>query len=241
MASFERSKQSIREHIWALLERASVVEPGVYGHIPAFAGAAAAADQLAELRAWRAASVVKVVPDRAQYPVRVRALRAGKLLYMAVPRLAEPQPFYCLDPRTLEIEPEEAADRETAARIAPLVSVDEMQPVDLIVCGSVAVNKAGARLGKGAGYSDIEMALLAETGLLNDRTTIATTIHDLQLHDDELPEEEHDFRVDLIVTPERVIQCESARRPAGLNWNNLTQQQIAAIPALYRNYQQHRN
>lgn len=188
---------------------------------------------------WRAAHVVKVVPDRAQYPVRLRVLRAGKLLYMAVPRLAEARPFYCLDPRTLEVQPEDAADREIASRIAPTVSIDAMRPVDLIVCGSVAVNKNGARLGKGAGYSDIEMALLAEAGLLNDQTTIATTIHELQLIDDELPEEEHDFHVDLIVTPERVIRCAPARRPTGLDWKRLTQEQITAIPVLQENCQQH--
>jgi NAD(P)-dependent dehydrogenase (short-subunit alcohol dehydrogenase family) len=35
-----------------------------------------------------------------------------------------------------------------------------MRPVNLVVCGSVAVNRRGVRLGKGAGYSDIEVALL---------------------------------------------------------------------------------
>jgi hypothetical protein len=33
---------------------------------------------------------------------------------------------------------------------------------------------------------------------------------------------EHDFSVDLIVTPDEVIECEPERRPTGLYWNNLT-------------------
>ncbi len=111
---------------------------------------------------------MKAVPDRAQYPVRVRALRAGKLLYMAVPRLAQARPFYVLDPGKLTVGPEQAADTATAARLAPTADVAVMRPVDLVVCGSVAVNRAGARLGKGAGYSDIEMAILAEAGLLTE-------------------------------------------------------------------------
>jgi 5-formyltetrahydrofolate cyclo-ligase len=241
LASLEDSKKSVREYVWARLEQASVVEPGVRGHIPDFAGAAGAADLLAGLGAWRAARVVKVVPDRAQYPVRVRALRAGKLLYMAVPRLAEARPFFCLDPEKLDADPEAAADREIAARIAPLVSIDAMRPVDLVVCGSVAVSRSGARLGKGAGFSDVEMALLAEAGLLSDRTVIATTVHELQVLDGELPEEEHDFRVDLIVTPERAIKCESARRPAGLDWKNVTAEQLAAIPVLKQHLQSRRD
>ena len=63
-----------------------------------------------------------------------------------------------------------------AARIAPGISISDMQAIDLIVCGSVAVNEHGARLGKGAGYSDIEVALLAEAGLLSERTVIAATV-----------------------------------------------------------------
>jgi 5-formyltetrahydrofolate cyclo-ligase len=41
-----------------------------------------------------------------------------------------------------------------------------MQPVDLVACGSVAVDRTGARLGKGAGYSEIEVGLLNDAGLI---------------------------------------------------------------------------
>lgn len=230
--SIDQAKQTVRERIWALLERSGVVEPGVRGYIPAFAGASKAAERLTSLPAWQHAHVIKAVPDRAQLPVRARALAAGKLVYMAVPKLAEAQPFYLLDPRDLAVPPEQAADREVAARIARKVGVDEMRPVDLVVVGSVAVNHRGARLGKGAGYSDIEAALLADAGLLSDQTTIMTTVHDLQVVDDELPESEHDFRVDFIVTPERVIACGQPKRPRGLSWNTLSEDKIAAIPVL---------
>lgn len=92
--------------------------------------------------------------------MRERVLRDGKLLYMAVPRLADALPFYVLDPARLGVPPAEAASREGAERAAQKVSVGEMRPIQLVVCGSVAVNRAGARLGKGAGYSDIEVALI---------------------------------------------------------------------------------
>jgi 5-formyltetrahydrofolate cyclo-ligase len=114
-------------------------------------GAEVAADRLAGLPAWEAARVVKAVPDKAQLPVRAHALAAGKLVYMAVPRLASELPFYLLDPKTLDVPPAEAASKEAAARVARKVSVAEMPPVDLVVCGSVAVDHRGARLGKGTG------------------------------------------------------------------------------------------
>ena len=78
----DQAKQAVRERTWALLERSGVVEPGVRGYIPAFAGDDAAADRLTTLPAWQHAQVIKAVPDRAQLPVRARALalpRAGDI------------------------------------------------------------------------------------------------------------------------------------------------------------------
>ena len=228
----DTAKQAIRTGIWDLLERERAVERGVHGYIPAFAGADVAADRLADLPVWQAVQVIKAVPDRAQQPVRERALRDGKLLYMAVPMLASDLPFCVLDPASLTVRPPEAASRETAARIAPKIGLDQMRPIDMVVCGSVAVNQQGVRLGKGAGYSDIEVALLQEAGLIGPGTVIVTTVHPLQVIDAALPETEHDFSVDLIVTPDEVIECGPPRRPSGLYWEHLTEDKIAAIPVL---------
>jgi 5-formyltetrahydrofolate cyclo-ligase len=232
VADVDQAKQAARERVWALLERHHAVPPGVHGRIPSFYGAEDAAERLADLPEWKTARVIKIVPDTAQQPVRARALREGKLVYMAVPKLAEEPPFYLLDPATLTVSPEEAADRRTAARVGQPIDVDTMRPVDLVVCGSVAVNRHGVRLGKGAGYSDIEVALLHEAELISPTTVIATTVHQLQVVDGELPERAHDFSLDLIVTPDTVIRCDEPRRPHGLLWDALSAEKIAAIPAL---------
>jgi 5-formyltetrahydrofolate cyclo-ligase len=44
----------------------------------------------------------------------------------------------------------------------------------------------------------------------------------------------HDVRLDVIVTPERVIDCRRDRpRPAAsIDWDDLTEEKIAAIPLL---------
>ncbi len=230
----DNAKQAARRQVWDLLERNGAAPPGVHGHIPAFVGVDQAAARLAELPAWQAAPVVKSNPDRAQLPVRVRALQSGKLLYMAVPKLASAEPFYLLDPATLTAPFETAATSTGAPDAAELVGLDDMQPVGLIVCGSVAVNRQGVRVGKGAGYSDIEVALLTEAGLIGPGTTIVTTVHQLQVLDDELPETEHDFSVDVIVTPDEVITCGPARRPRGVLSDHLGREQARDIPALSR-------
>lgn len=234
MTGINQSKQAVRERVWALLEQAGAAEPGVRGYIPAFTGAGEAAARLAAIPAWQQARVLKVVPDRAQLPVRTLALEQGRLVYMPAPRLATPEPFYVLDPLTLHVPAAGAARHKVAARIAPLAGVDSMRQLDLVVVGSVAVNKQGVRLGKGAGYSDIEVALLTEARLLTNSTVIATTVHELQVLDEVLPEAGHDFHVDVIVTPERVLWCDEPRRPNGIDWQILHPEQIAAIPALGR-------
>ena len=74
-SDIDQARQAIRTRVWDLL----VAEHGVHGYIPAFAGAGAAAGRLARLPEWQAAQVIKAVPDRAQQPVRERALRDGKI------------------------------------------------------------------------------------------------------------------------------------------------------------------
>jgi 5-formyltetrahydrofolate cyclo-ligase len=230
--SISRAKQEIRDHVWELLECEHVTEPGVRGYIPAFTGADAAASLLSGTAEWRAARVIKAVPDRAQQPVRERALLEGKLLYMAVPKLAENPPFCELDPRGQQLSPAEASSREVAVKIGRKIGTSQMRPVDMVVCGSVAVNRDGTRLGKGAGYSDIEVALLAEAGLIGPGTLIVTTVHPLQVLTEPIPETGHDFSVDLIVTTQDLIRCGPPRRPRGLDWDQLPTSMIAAIPVL---------
>jgi 5-formyltetrahydrofolate cyclo-ligase len=224
----------VRARIWALLEQAGAVKPpgAAVGKIPNFVGAEAAADQLAGLPVWQAAKVLKANPDKAQRAVRARALTEGKVLYMAVPRLADELPFYLLEPERLTIPPGEAASKEGAATAGRKVAASELRPVDLVICGSVAVNREGARLGKGGGFSDLEVAFLVEAGLLQPDTVLVSTVHPLQVVDGPLPETEHDFRVDIIVTPAEVIWCGQPRRPPGILWEHLHQEKIAEVPAL---------
>ncbi|MGH2687350.1 MAG: 5-formyltetrahydrofolate cyclo-ligase [Actinomycetota bacterium] len=226
-------KQEFRERVWAGLREAGAARfPGARGRIPNFTGAEAAAARLAGLPEWERASALKANPDSPQLPVRTRALVDGKIVYMAVPRLRADKPFFALDPARLDVPPRRAASIGGSAAAGIPVSLGEMQPIDLIVCGTVAVNPEGVRIGKGGGYSDLEFALAAEAGLIGPATVVATTVHPIQVLHEALPETEHDFRVDLIVTPDETIRCPGGRRPPGIIWEHLDDEKIAAIPAL---------
>jgi 5-formyltetrahydrofolate cyclo-ligase len=154
---------------------------------------------------------------------------------MAVPRLAEPEPFFLLDPAELADPPRKASSIKGASRSARTVGVDDLEPVDLVVAGCVAVARDGARLGKGGGFSDLELALAAAAGLVDEHTVIATTVHPDQIVErGAIPVTAHDFGLDLIVTPDEVIRCP---RPRGrelprLDWDQLTEAKIASIPLL---------
>ena len=227
-------KQSVRERIWQRIDSDPMVRTprSAWGRIPGFAGAQAAAARLAELPEWRAARVLKCNPDTPQLPVRVLAIEQGKLLYMAVPRLASPLPFFALQQSSLGVPAAEAATIDGSSRHGVPTRLEHMLPIDLIVCGSVAVSTSGVRIGKGAGYADLEFALLLDLGLISEQTQIATSVHDVQVLDEALPETRHDFRVDWIATPTRLLSCPRVPRPPGLLWQELEPAQIAAIPAL---------
>lgn len=226
-------KQAVRERVWEELRRAGAARfPGTEGRIPNFIGAEAAARRLAGVDAWRDADALKSNPDSPQLPVRVAALDAGKRVYMAVPRLAHEKPFLLLDPDRLDQTPRRAASIKGASTAGTPVSLDAVPHIDLVVCGTVAVNRRGVRVGKGGGYSDIEFALLTESGAIDERTVVVTTVHPVQVLDAELPETAHDFRVDLIVTPEEVIRCRRAHRPRGIVASHLDPDKVAAIPVL---------
>jgi 5-formyltetrahydrofolate cyclo-ligase len=176
-------------------------------------------------------------PTRRNGPCAQRALEDGKTLFMAVPRLAEPKAFFLLDPDGLTRSPRQATSIKGASRSGVPVDVSELQPVDLVVAGCVAVDERGARLGKGGGFSDLELAVAAEAGLVGESTVVVTTVHQLQVRSaGEIPTVGHDIHVDVVVTPERVIECArpSGYEPPRLRWDELTEEKISAIPLLQR-------
>jgi len=233
------AKAALRDEVWAAMRAAKVARfPGAAGRIPNFTGAEAAAQRLRGLPAWETAAAMKANPDSAQLPVRQRALEDGKIVYMAVPRLAEREPFFALDPARLEDPPRKAASISGASRSARRVMLSELAPVDLVVMGCVAVGEDGTRLGKGGGFADLEYALASAAGLLGPTTVTVTTVHEIQVRPaGTIPQTKHDVTVDFVVTPERVIDARArngalARTDAGIDWEDLTEEKIAAIPLL---------
>jgi 5-formyltetrahydrofolate cyclo-ligase len=231
------SKQAVRERIWDLLEAEGVARFPYppHGRIPNVVGADRAADRLAETDAWADADAVKANPDAPQLPARRRALHEGKTVYMAVPRLRDPDCFTELDPDRIDpADYDAAATVSKSDRYAERVGPDALPHVDLVLSGSVAVTESGDRIGKGEGFSDLEFAVLSELGHVDEATTVATTVHELQVVE-RVSADAHDVPMDLVVTPERTIETNGVGgRPSGIDWGLLSEERVGEIPVLER-------
>lgn len=79
---------------------------------------------------------------------------------------------------------------------------DALSAADVVICPGLAADRQGNRLGRGRGYYDKALALLAPP-----------TLRVILLYDDEIvdvvPTEPHDVPMDVVVTPGRTLR----RRP----------------------------
>lgn len=225
------NKDAARQHTWDSLKKnklAAFPFPP-HGRIPNFKGAGDAARRLFTIDVFANAKAIKVNPDSAQRPVRAEALRRGITLYVPTPRLAAG--FMKFDPARLE--PDQIKKAATMSQCRPYaedVSLADLPQLDAIVCGSVAVTKTGYRCGKGAGYSDIEFAILVELG--HKPVPVATTVHDVQLVDG-FPQASNDLPLSFVVTPEHVIAIEAPpAAPERIEWERLSEKDFEAMPVL---------
>lgn len=198
-----KEKQKLRERIWKLLEEKKVARFPLppKNRIPNFEGSEKAARLLTILPEWKKAKIVLTNPDCAQQKVRELALKEGKVLIMATPRLKKGY---------LKITPEKVKNKEKkASTIAGAFKygekLKELLKPDLIITGCVAVDKEGWRLGKGGGYGDREIKTFLEKF---GKIPIITTVHELQIVE-KVPHNELDTKVDYIVTPNKIIKCQN--------------------------------
>ena len=111
---------------------------------------------------------------------------------------------------------------------------DQMQPIDVVITGCVAVSRDGGRTGKGAGFADLELGILRQMELVQPDTPIVTTVHPLQIVDGtHLPMMSHDWSLTWIVTPDEVLETQVHRsQPTGLEWDKVRPEQVDTIPVL---------
>ncbi|TES48878.1 5-formyltetrahydrofolate cyclo-ligase [Halalkalibacterium halodurans] len=225
-------KQAIREQMWQEMTEKKVgrFPFPLKGRIPNFKGAEQATRHLIQLEAYKQAKVVKVNPDSPQLPLRAQVLMDGKTLLVPTPRLKDG--FILVKPEWVpEGEERKAVSLRNILSYGKVISLTEMPEIDLIVMGSVAVDRSGRRIGKGEGYADREYAIIRELG--NRPVPVVTTVHQVQLVDVELPRDAYDVTVDWIATTEGLMQSVGAiEKPTGIVWSEVTEEELEAMPVL---------
>ena len=208
--SLKEEKDSIRKSIYDKLfnEGYSNRPKGDYGKIPDFKGSEIAAKLLASTDEWKNSKTIFSSPDSAQIPVRYIALIENKNLIMASPNLEHGYLF--LEGSKLDGREREASTKEGAfkhcTRFFEFGGEDSFDiAIDMVVEGSVGVDRLGNRIGKGKGFADREIEDLFKKNIINDDTPLVTTIHPFQLVDF-IPMESHDMKLNMIVSTEEIIR-----------------------------------
>lgn len=231
------AKQALREEIWGQLEESGVAVGPAFGNIPNFSGADMAAWHMAQTPEFQAASTVKCNPDPPQIPIRLRALYAGKVVYVPVPALTKSFPYLRLDPEALidkGVSFELAATAEGYMMHGERLEFEDVPTLDFAIMGSVAVTRAGGRTGKGAGFADLETGIFRELGIIGPETPIVTLVHSSQVvADDRVPMESHDSPLTMIATEQELIRPPASDKvPAGVDWDRVRPDQFRDIPFL---------
>jgi len=238
-------KWKVRKTVWNYLEDNDLADfpRPVHHRIPNFKGSVATGRRVAELPEFKAAKVVKVNPDTPQKSVRIATLEAGKVLYVPQPRLRTGF-FSRIVPGTVARHKFNfAATAGGMKQLAEPLGLDDRTKIDIVVVGSTAVNpETGARVGKGEGFAELEYGMLRQLGMIDESTPVITCVHDSQVVTEGLPPPgqvlmTHDVPVDIIVTPERIIRVDPAKRlpkPTGIYWNLLSKQKLSQIRVLQK-------
>ena len=122
---------------------------------------------------------------------------------------------------------------EKVGKYIDLSGIRDNYKLDLLVTGASAVNYSGVRFGKGHGFFDLEWAMLYQIGAVVDSTPVISFVHDCQLVDVDLEDDEFDTVCDYIVTPNHVVHVEGHRKPtAGIIWDKLSDGMMNDIPPL---------
>ncbi|WP_248611615.1 5-formyltetrahydrofolate cyclo-ligase [Methanobacterium alcaliphilum] len=196
-------KNELRNYIWDVIKEEDISNrpDGDHGKIPDFKGSHKAAKLLAMTIEWDESHNIFCSPDSAQRIVREFALRDGKNLIIPSPKLEKGYLF--ITPKNAQSDIKTASTIEGTFKFGN--PIEKFPKIDIVVEGSVAVDKEGNRLGKGGGYGDKEIKELFRQGSINQKTPIITTVHPVQIIDN-IPTEKHDEKINMIITPDFILR-----------------------------------
>jgi 5-formyltetrahydrofolate cyclo-ligase len=183
---------------------------------------------LTSLPIYKTAITLFIAPDNCLQTLRFRALQDGKTLLVTTYGIR--RGFYLLDPALITPCKYEIASLldgmeiyGTPISLAEIKKLYEIAKIGLMVTGTGAISSInGLRFGKGHGFFDLEWGMLFAIGVVTKETKTVAVVHECQVLEVELVGEVWDTGCDFLVTDERVIKVEGARKPVGgILWEKL--------------------
>ena len=194
-----KTKAEIRNHVWGRLEKEGIAifPPPCRGRIPNFKGSASACEKIKDLEEFRKAKAVFCAPDHVLKRIREIVLEEGKILVVALPKMSG----------FVQIEERDEIAEATTIKGFVKYGRPVKHKIDLFVQGCAAVDLHGNRIGKGTGFGDKEWDYLFKRGLLNEGVKVVVVAHEYQIFEDfSHLMDKHDKRINVILTPSRVIR-----------------------------------
>lgn len=238
----QTSKKDIRQKVWEFMEENSLVifPKPCFNRIPNFKGCNNVSLLLEKLDEFKKAKTVQVTPDKAQETARFLTLNWGKRLLVPLLRLKEgllqnvSLPFAEPSAKMLRSASTQKGLRKWGNKLITLDQNNDVH-IDMIILGSVAVDKKGRRIGIGNGFCDLEFVILSSMNMVTDNTVVVTIVHDVQVFDT-LPNDifkPYDVPVDIIITSSEIIRVENRLdRPKDVFWNYISKRRLLEMPPL---------
>ncbi|XP_003246078.1 uncharacterized protein LOC100160598 isoform X2 [Acyrthosiphon pisum] len=238
----QTSKKDIRQKVWEFMEENSLVifPKPCFNRIPNFKGCNNVSLLLEKLEEFKKAKTVQVTPDKAQETARFLTLNWGKRLLVPLLRLKEgllqnvSLPFAEPSAKMLRSASTQKGLRKWGNKLITLDQNNDVH-IDMIILGSVAVDKKGRRIGIGNGFCDLEFVILSSMNMVTDNTVVVTIVHDVQVFDT-LPTDifkPYDVPVDIIITSNEIIRVENRLdRPKDVFWNYISKRRLLEMPPL---------
>ncbi|XP_001607418.1 methenyltetrahydrofolate synthase domain-containing protein [Nasonia vitripennis] len=232
-----KTKQDFRKKVWCHMaeKRLSNSFRSLCSRTPFFKRATEATKRLCELEELKKSKLLMISPDKF---VILLPLKKEKEILIPTPRLFNGLFSHIKNAAGLpEEESKNVITRNNIKQIESPVNFDTTTDlkVDMLILGSVCVNRAGYRIGDGAGFADLEYAILSKMKAVNEKTTVVTLVHDCQILDD-LPNElfePHDVPVDIIITPTQTIFVNPRLpKPTEIIWPAISKRRLAGMPVL---------
>ncbi len=206
-----KDKDELRKWLWKYLSdyHLTMVPRPCFARIPSFKATHVATAKLVDQPQWQAADTVVISPDDATTDARKEAIRAGKRLFVPLPKTDTAILLEQIDPK----QATPAALMKEAERFGKVVPLAEVKGAPLFVTSALSVDRFGNWLGQGEVFGELNPTLTHTDGVLADAFRIAL-VDDMQIFEDfEYLMEPTAAKLDLTITKTKVVTPE-VRPPA---------------------------